>query len=65
MIWVLKEPSHFDFSFEYPQHICAEHGGSVGRGLDWVSKGGWFKVKASPPVESLCCVFEQDTLSAA
>ena len=35
--------------------------GSVGRALDWRLKGCW--IRALPPVDLLCCVLEQDTLS--
>ena len=37
--------------------------GSVGRVLDWVIEG--LLVQATLLAESLCSVFEQDTLSAA
>ena len=43
-----------------PPGLSAERGGSVGR-LGIKS----FLVCDSPPVESLCCVHEHDTLSAA
>ena len=42
---------------------CAELSGLVGRASDWGIEG--LLARASPPVKSLCCVLEQDTLSAA
>ena len=48
-------------------HVIKYHCGaqwSVDREIDWGSLKGLL-VLASPPAESLCCVFEQGTLSAA
>ena len=43
-----------------PSKKKVEHSGSVGRALDWGSKGCWFKPHQA---ESLYYVIEQDTLS--
>ena len=60
---------------DQPGHLCslisafviccldAKRSSSVGRALDWGSKG--LLVRDSLPAESLCCVLEQDTLSDA
>ena len=40
--------------------LCAEISGSFGEALDCGSKG--LLVRDSPPAETLCCVFEQDTI---
>ena len=42
--------------------VFAEGSGLVGRELDWGLKGCW--LSQGTAVESLCCVHEQDTLSA-
>ena len=40
-------------------HLCAEHSGSVGRAIKAML------VRGSLPAESLCCLLEQDNISAA
>ena len=46
-----------------PYSPFAERSGSVGRALDWGLMGYWFE--PSLPGESLYCVLEHNTLSAA
>ena len=52
----------FAFINMYNMRSTVDHSGSVGRAFDWGLKGYLF---VSSLAGSLCCVIEQDTLSAA